>query len=906
MNKSVRLTARLAGILVAGLLAANAVAQPIITSLAPTNAAAGATVVISGTGFATSVTQNAVYFGTARAAVTAATTTQLTVQVPVGASSITPVTVTDLTNRQVGSSLSSATPVFTLRFTGAALNANSYQVINYPVGMSRTGQSGIAAADFNADNYADFAVVADGALLLVLSDGQGGYDPAITLAAGTRPGYVKAADVDANGAADLLVGASGQLLLLRNLGNGNGFASATALNLSGERFTTGAATGGSVDVQDMNADGLPDLVAVITNGALAFGEQLVELRNNGSGFNAPSVLLSGQLYGQVVADFNQDSRLDVAVIGDDFPKSIIYIARNATNTGYAAPESTSIGNNGSVLFGVPQATDVNYDGRPDLLLNGRLNGTDGIIAALRTATGFSFTLASTNTSNSLQPVADVDGDGLTDILVVDFNNFYVLRGLSSGGFSQPSSYGPVGSNLVTGDFNNDGRSDLAVFNLASGNLTIFRYTGAGANTNNAPTLNALSDLTLTEDDAQQNIALSGISNGGDAGQAVTLTAVSSDPSLVPNPTISYFSPTSTGTLRLRPAPNAFGTCTITVTASDGQAQNGTFSRTFQVTVGAVNDPPTLDAIPDLVLTQPTSPITIPLSGINSGAVNENDILSLSAIFTVTASVGGLNSGVFTYTSPSVSAVYQPPFSVGTAPFSTPGLIATVTITVSDGQSTNNTTSRTFRIYYNPGGVNPNQPSVAPLLDPIADVTANRALAIQTPVSLAGIGDGDPNQVLPLTVTATSSDPTLVAVGPMNYTSPDATGSLPYTISTTRGGTATISVTVNNGQSQNGSVTRSFRITVPQVLGTSAYQPTVVKSMELYPNPAPGGHFWLKSETAGPADVTVIDVTGRVVWQRRLASLQQPQLLQFPAAATGMYLVRVRTATGTTTQRMAVE
>ena len=42
--------------------------------------------------------------------------------------------------------------------------------------------------------------------------------------------------------------------------------------------------------------------------------------------------------------------------------------------------------------------------------------------------------------------------------------------------------------------------------------------------------------------------------------------------------------------------NAFGTATITVTVNDGQRANNTIARTFTVTVNAVNDPPTLDAI----------------------------------------------------------------------------------------------------------------------------------------------------------------------------------------------------------------------------------------------------------------------------------------------------------------------
>ncbi|MBC8082377.1 MAG: VCBS repeat-containing protein [Hymenobacter sp.] len=901
MKQTERRSARLGAIVVASLLVTGAAAQPSITSLAPASAAAGATVVITGTGFAPGAAQSAVYFGTARATVTAASATQLTVQVPVGASSVAPVTVTDLSSQQAGSSLSSITPFFTVRFSGPGLNTASYQAANYPLATSRIGPAALATADFNADNYADFAVAADGVLLLLLSDGQGGYEPVLRLAAGAGPDYVKAADVDANGAADLLVSASGQLLLLRNLGNGNGFATATALNLDGQSLGSSIFTSTlfAVEVQDLTADGRPDLLTITTDGPQSANQRLVLLRNNGSGFDVPTVLLTDRIRGPLVADFNRDGRLDLLAVGQPnsagVPTRLLMLARNAANTGYAAPEVTALGNISS--NSIPQVADLNADGQADVVFSGQTNGTSGQLVGLRTTTGFIIQGPYGGTTSGanvplLQAIADADGDGQPDAVT---SGFTILRGQTGGSLAPPLAYSAAGASLITGDFNNDGRSDVATYDTQSGSLNIYRYTGASPNQNNAPTLNALSDLTLTEDDLQQTVALSGISNGGDAGQAVTLSAVSSDPSLIPNPTISYFSPTSTGTLRLRPTPDAFGTCTITVTASDGQTQNGTLNRTFQVTVGAVNDAPTLDALPDVVVTQMSTTVVVPLSGITSGAANENQLLTLTAA--VSLASGGVGSNPpFIYTSPATTGEYR--LSVSAL---TPGLYATVTLTVNDGQPSNNALSRTFRIFYQPSGggqVN------APTLDPVADRTADRALTTQVPVALAGIADGDPNQVLPLTVTAVSSDPALVAVGPVSYTSPAATGSLPYTISAARGGTATVSVTVNNGLSPNGSITRSFRITVPQVLSAASRQPAA--TLHLYPNPAPAGRFWLESAAAGPADVTVTDLAGRVVWQRRLASLEQPQQLQLPSAAAGMYVVRVRTAAGTAVRRVMAE
>jgi hypothetical protein len=68
---------------------------------------------------------------------------------------------------------------------------------------------------------------------------------------------------------------------------------------------------------------------------------------------------------------------------------------------------------------------------------------------------------------------------------------------------------------------------------------------------------------------------------------VTFTAVSSNPAIVPNPTITGTG--GTRTLNYQPAANANGVVTITVTANDGQSANNTFSRKFTITVNPKPD-----------------------------------------------------------------------------------------------------------------------------------------------------------------------------------------------------------------------------------------------------------------------------------------------------------------------------
>ena len=105
--------------------------------------------------------------------------------------------------------------------------------------------------------------------------------------------------------------------------------------------------------------------------------------------------------------------------------------------------------------------------------------------------------------------------------------------------------------------------------------------------NQPPTLNAISDLNITENTGLQTVSLSDITSGATAeNQTLTVTAVSSDTNLIPNPTVNYTSANTTGFLSFTPMHNANGTAIITVTVNDVQTRNNTVIRTFIVTVVA--------------------------------------------------------------------------------------------------------------------------------------------------------------------------------------------------------------------------------------------------------------------------------------------------------------------------------
>ena len=103
----------------------------------------------------------------------------------------------------------------------------------------------------------------------------------------------------------------------------------------------------------------------------------------------------------------------------------------------------------------------------------------------------------------------------------------------------------------------------------------------------------------------------------------------------------------------------------------------------------------------------------------------------------------------------------------------------------------------------------------PTLNALANLTINENAGLQT-VNLSGITSGATNQTQTLTVTATSSNTGLIPTPAVSYTSPNTTGSITFTPVASAYGSATVTVTVNNGGLSNNITSRTFTVTVDQV------------------------------------------------------------------------------------------
>jgi hypothetical protein len=135
-----------------------------------------------------------------------------------------------------------------------------------------------------------------------------------------------------------------------------------------------------------------------------------------------------------------------------------------------------------------QVADLDQDGTPDLIVGSQ--GARGI-QVLRGLGGGSFGAPMTFTTGT-QPyeiaLGDFNHDGVTDVAVadVDVHSIHVLIGGRDGGghwdgtFSQaiyPTVDRPLG--IVTGDFNEDGITDIVVTEYAANTVAVFLGNGSG-------------------------------------------------------------------------------------------------------------------------------------------------------------------------------------------------------------------------------------------------------------------------------------------------------------------------------------------------------------------------------------------------------------------------------------------
>jgi len=358
--------------------------------------------------------------------------------------------------------------------------------------------SSIAAADFNADGKPDLVVMdLHGLAVVFLGSGDGSFlmNDSYPVSVGEDPHFVAVADLNLDGVPDLAVAKrfSNDVSVLLGVGDGT-FHPAHRFPAGGRAY--------SLAVTDFDQDGFPDLaVAILSDfqeAALLFGQ--------GDGSFGPPVLLGGNQGGVSICagDFNLDGHPDLAV-GKHSVESISVLLGDG-----AGGIQARISNVARADIGWLAAADFDGDGVPDLAtLSGSLPGhADGSFGPV-------VPFGALGEGEPFEPetagaIADMDANGSLDVAGANYSipdGVFILYNDGRGGLGVRAYPSVPASEIVEGDFNSDGFTDLA----ASGREEISVLPGRGDGTfapeTRVPAENGVADLAAGDFDGDGQLDL---------------------------------------------------------------------------------------------------------------------------------------------------------------------------------------------------------------------------------------------------------------------------------------------------------------------------------------------------------------------------------------------------------------
>jgi len=185
-----------------------------------------------------------------------------------------------------------------------------------------------------------------------------------------------------------------------------------------------------------------------------------------------------------VSDFNLDGKPDLATANQN--SNTVTILLGDGMGGFTQPAGSPVGV-GALPLSVAVG-DFNLDGQPDLAVANA--GSDNVTILLGDGMGGFTQAAGSPVGVGALPlsvaVGDFNLDGKPDLAVANTssNNVTILLGDGAGSFTQPAgspvTAGDTPRSVAVGDFNLDGKPDLATANTGSNNVTILLNTCSNA------------------------------------------------------------------------------------------------------------------------------------------------------------------------------------------------------------------------------------------------------------------------------------------------------------------------------------------------------------------------------------------------------------------------------------------
>ncbi|WP_170139472.1 FG-GAP-like repeat-containing protein [Larkinella arboricola] len=343
----------------------------------------------------------------------------------------------------------------------------------------------LGTADFNGDGLTDLAIVGagSGTILIRMGTGNGGFSPATFYKVGEGVMEMIVGDFNADGKPDIAAkdAVNPKIVVFLNQGDGS-LSTPQPYPINAPAYGLAGMAAG-----DLNGDGKPELLVAVGVNETSTGS-LAVLENTGNGTFTTSTLSVGD--GPIipkVADLNGDGKSDLAVVTyTEAAQKVVVLM--GTGTGTFTPSASY------ALNGLPasiEIADFNGDGKPDLAVTDRQIGENPkgqVEVFLNTGSGNMGTSAIFTIGNLpwRSTIADLNADGRPDLVASTSTSPFegdlaVLLNNGAGGFNAPVSYPagrtPIG--ITAGDFNNDGKPDLASGDYNGNKVVILLNSGNG-------------------------------------------------------------------------------------------------------------------------------------------------------------------------------------------------------------------------------------------------------------------------------------------------------------------------------------------------------------------------------------------------------------------------------------------
>lgn len=603
--------------------------------------------------------------------------------------------------------------ILSLSLLTAAISFSAVRVSAQSATFARTDYALLGnnhtVADFNGDGIPDLAGTAANNAAILLGNGNGTFGAKVQYPAGGFTQDLATGDFNGDGKLDLVVTINeAQISLSLLTGNGDGSFNAPVTFANTTHLDSPA-----VVVTDLDNDGRLDVVIAHQIGCYTApcvtGRSISVLLGLGDGtFQVPwEVEVGTGMSRIVVGDFNRDGLKDLGIAGD---KSQVYILFGVGNGTFLQQPTLTLTPD---TFGV-DATDIdiadfNGDASQDLVVAIALNGSRTAILLGNTDGTFQQPLIITEPNGRVpqyQVVGDFNRDGFQDLAIsLGFGSqglMEILNGNGNGTFQPPVLYlvpppksSISGGTIVSGDFNRDGKPDIALpITGASPSLAVLlNSTGGGSVPLAFGSVTATPSSVAGGASSQIGVTLAG---GGVAPSGgLTLAVSSSNASVVTVPSTAFI-PAGSSIVKF-----SAGTRSVTTTQSVTITVSNSKLGSRQVTLTITPPSPTTITVSALALTPSTvtggnaAQGTVSLSA-SAGTATVVNLASSNAAASLPASVtvpAGASSASFNVTTTTISSA-----TTATISATLNGVTRSATLTLNPARGTTDTVNVTRAEY----------------------------------------------------------------------------------------------------------------------------------------------------------------------------------------------------------------